>query len=207
MQEDYEEFNSLTLSSRILRRPSRMLARNWKHQWLPPCLARHAREASVGRPVARLMISSLTLRESWKPVNLQGCVWENIYRIIMNTILLEKETTHYSTTICYTLFPMLQAIKIPAAKAAAGIELETLEKIPPWDNESQKQIRGDRWRKDEGRKTSYCHTDAQLSFEKCWIGGKAPKIKKVGLCSEAILWKMILDLLKCSPNKGHHHHK
>ena len=26
----------------------------------------------------------------WKPVNLQDCVWENLYRIIMKAILQEK---------------------------------------------------------------------------------------------------------------------
>ena len=34
----------------------RNAGRGWKHQWLPPCLARHAGKASMGRPVARLMI-------------------------------------------------------------------------------------------------------------------------------------------------------
>ena len=40
MLEDYEESNSLTLRTRNSKRPSRMLARNWKRQWLPLCLAR-----------------------------------------------------------------------------------------------------------------------------------------------------------------------
>ena len=40
MHENYKEFISLTLRTRNSKRPSRMLARNWKHQWLPLCLAR-----------------------------------------------------------------------------------------------------------------------------------------------------------------------
>ena len=102
MLEDYEESISLTLRTRSSKKPLRMLARNWKHQWLPPCLARHARKARMGRPVARLMISSLNLRVSWKPVNPQECVWKNLYQIIMRTILQEKETIHYSITIWFT---------------------------------------------------------------------------------------------------------
>ena len=48
MLEDYEEFISLTLRrTRKSKRPSRMLARNWKHQWLPLCLARQARTVSM----------------------------------------------------------------------------------------------------------------------------------------------------------------
>ena len=42
------------------------------------------------------------LRVFWKPVNLQDCVWENLYRIIMKTILHEKETIHCSITIWFT---------------------------------------------------------------------------------------------------------
>ena len=59
-------------------------------------------EQSIGRPVARLMISSLNLRVSWKPVNPQECVWKNLYRIIMRTILQEEGTIHYNITIWYT---------------------------------------------------------------------------------------------------------
>ena len=51
----------------------------------------------------------------------------------MKTILQEKETIHYSIIISCTIFPMPQAIKIPAAKAAVDKEWEKLEKIPAWD--------------------------------------------------------------------------
>ena len=54
--------------------------KNWKHQLLPPCFARHARQARKERPVARLMISSLNLGVSWKPVNPQECVWKFIIK-------------------------------------------------------------------------------------------------------------------------------
>ena len=43
MPENYEEFISLTLRTRNSKKPSRMLARNWKRQWLLLCLARQAR--------------------------------------------------------------------------------------------------------------------------------------------------------------------
>ena len=35
--------------------------KNWKHQWLPPCFARHARKARMERPVARRMIQKTVL--------------------------------------------------------------------------------------------------------------------------------------------------
>ena len=99
MHENYEEFISLTLRTRSSKKPLRMLEENWKHQLLPPCLARHAREASMGRHVAGPTISSLNLRASWKPVNPQECVWKNLHQNIMRTILQEEETSHYNITI------------------------------------------------------------------------------------------------------------
>ena len=38
----------------------------------------------------------------WKLMNPQECVWEIRYRIIMKTILQEKETIHYSIIIWFT---------------------------------------------------------------------------------------------------------
>ena len=99
MLEDYEEFVSLTLRTWSSRKSSRMQGENWKHQWLQLCLARLVRKTSMGKPVARLMISSLSVHVSWKPVNPQECVWKNLYRIIVRTISQEKVTIHYSTTI------------------------------------------------------------------------------------------------------------
>ena len=69
------------------------------------------------------------LRVFWKPVNPQDCVWENHYRLIMKTILQEKETIHCSISIwCTKFIPMPQAMKIPA-KAAVDKEWENLTKV------------------------------------------------------------------------------
>ena len=46
--------------------------------------------------------SNQNLRVFWKPVNPQDCVWENHCRLIMKTILQEKETIHYSIIIWFT---------------------------------------------------------------------------------------------------------
>ena len=62
MQDNYEEFISLTLRTRNSKRPSRILARNWKRQWILLCLARQARMESMGRPVANPMRSNQNLR-------------------------------------------------------------------------------------------------------------------------------------------------
>ena len=131
MQEDYEEFISLTLRTRNSKSPLRMLARNWKNQWLPLCVARQARNVSKGRFVARPMSSSQNLRVSWKPVNPQDCVWNNLYRIIMRTRFQEKGDSslqHYNLVHTFVLMP--QAMKIPAATAA--VDLETITDMQSW---------------------------------------------------------------------------
>ena len=67
-------------------------------------------------------------------MNPQDCVWKNLYRIIMKTMLQERETNHCNITIWFTkLIPMPQAMKIPAAKAAVDKECEKLEKISAWN--------------------------------------------------------------------------
>ena len=67
-------------------------------------------------------------------MNPPDCVWEIQYRIIMRTILQEKETIHYSILIWFTnLLLVPQAMKIPAAKAAVDKEWEKLEKISAWN--------------------------------------------------------------------------
>ena len=117
MQEDYGESISLTLRTTSSKKPLRMPERNWKHQWLTLCFAKHATKVRKRRPVARLMISSLSWHVSWKPVNPQECVWEKLYRNIMRTISKEKETIHYSITIWYTnLFLCLKQWRNPQQK-------------------------------------------------------------------------------------------
>ena len=100
--ENCEGFISLSLRTRNLRRPSRMLVRNWKHQWLLLCPAKLWRRfVGVVHPIKL----KENLRVFWKLVNLQDCVWENHYRLIMKIILQEKEKIHCSITIwCTNLF-------------------------------------------------------------------------------------------------------
>ena len=135
MRQKYEEYISLILRTRNLRRPSRMFARNWKHQWLLLCLARSAGTIRIVGMVVNPVRPNQNLRVFWKLMNLQDCVWENLYRIIMKTILQEKVTIHslqhYNLVHKFILMP--QAMKIPAAKAAADKEWEKLEKISAWN--------------------------------------------------------------------------
>ena len=96
-----------------------------------PCkIIKNKKNVGVVHPIK----TKQNLRVSWKPVNPQDCGWKNLYRLIMRTILQEKQTNHCSITILVHKFiPMLQAMKIHAAKAAVDKEWEKLEKISAWN--------------------------------------------------------------------------
>ena len=80
------------------------------------------------------------LRVFWKPVNLQDCVWENLYRIIMKTILHGRagnSLQHYN--FVHKFSPVLQVMKIPAAKAAVDKEWEKWTKFRRQESEAKKR--------------------------------------------------------------------
>ena len=104
MLEDSEESIFIELEHREFKETMRLQEKSWKHQWLPPCLARQARKVSMERPVAKPMSSNQNLCVSWKPVNPQDCEWKNLYRSIMRTILQERVTIHSNITIWYINF-------------------------------------------------------------------------------------------------------
>ena len=119
------------------------------------------------------------LRVSWKPVNPQECAWKNLYLNYHEDHIAgrgDNSLQHYS--MVHKFIPMPQAMEIPAAKAAVDRIGETWQDSGVGLDKSQKQIRGARWSKDEGQKSSFCLTDGQLSFEECRPGDKAPKIPR-----------------------------
>ena len=112
-------------------------------------------------------------------MNLQDCVWENHYQIIMKTILQEKETIHYSITIWFTnLFLCLKLWKFLQQKQRWTRDGKNGEIFGMESYESQKQERGDWWSKDVGRESSLCIINGHMSFVKCWIWCKTPKIQR-----------------------------
>ena len=73
------------------------------------------------------------LRVFWKPVNLQDCVWENHYQIIMKTTLQEKETIHYSITIWFTNFSYASIHENSSSEGSSGQGMGKMEKISAWN--------------------------------------------------------------------------
>ena len=183
MPENYEEFNSLTLRTRNLRRPLRMLVRNWKHQLLLLCLAKLWRRI-VGSGASN-KIKNKTCVHFWKLVNLQDCVWEYHYRIIMKTILQEKEIIHYSIKIFGSqIYSYASSHKNSSSKGSSGQGTGKIGKIFGVEPErSQKWERSDRWSKNEGRKSSFCI----FIIWKMLNWRQSTKNTKVELYSEVIL--------------------
>ena len=74
-------------------------------------------------------------------------------------------------------------MKIPVAKAVVDKELENWRNFVMERDKSQKEGRSDRWSNYVGRKRSFCIINGHMSLEKCWAGGKAPKVQRSG-CSQ-----------------------
>ena len=195
MLEDYEESISLTLRTRSSKQPLGMLEKIAKHQWFPPCLARHARKARMERPVARPMIWSLSLRVSWKRVNPQECAWKNLYQTIMRTILQEEETIHYNITIWYTnLFLCLKQWRYPQQKQQwikNGRNLKIFRR-GTW----QKSETNQRWSMRQGRRAEKFILPHWWTHVMNWR--QSTKNTKVDLCFEAMQYLQ---------NTDHQHHK
>ena len=188
MLEDYEESISLSLRTRSSKKPLGMLEK-LETPMAPAMPFKTCKKSKQAwrDPWQDLMISSLNLHVSWKPVNPQECVWKNLYQITMRTISQDRgRQIHYNITSWYTnLFLCLKQWRYPQQKQWWIKNGRNLKRILAWDlTKSQKQIWGDRWSKDEGRKSSFCLINGHLSFEKCWIGGKSTKNTKV----RVVLW-------------------
>ena len=122
MQENYEEFISLTLRTRNWKKPLRMLARNWKRKRLPLCLARQARITMEASESTRMRMEESLPKYHEDHIAGKG----------------DNSLQHYN--LVHTFILMRQAMKIPAAKAAVDKE---------WEN--WKRFRRGIWRKSEVR--------------------------------------------------------
>ena len=107
---------------------------NWKHQWLPLCLADHAGKSKYGETRSKT--------DEFK--SKFACILEasQFTRMRMEESLPKYHEGHIAgrgdnsiqhKKLVHKFIPMPQAMKIPAAKAAMVKEWEKLEKIPAWD--------------------------------------------------------------------------
>ena len=85
----------------------------------PAVLCKTSKKCKHGVTRGKTFEFKLKLACTWKPVNQHDCVWENLYRIIMKTILQEKETNslqHYN--LVHKFIPMPQSMKNSCGKGS-----------------------------------------------------------------------------------------
>ena len=194
---------SLTLRTWSSRKPLGLQEENWKHQWLQPCLARHARKTSTG-----LMISSLILRVSWEPVNPQECVWKNLYQNIMRTFLQEKGTTQYNITIwCANLFLCLRQWRYPQQKQQWIKNGRNLKRFRR--GTLQKSEVNQRWSTKQGRRAEKFIFASLMDV--CHLKNAELETKHQQYKGRIVLRGDIVKddsvLMQYSQNKDHQHHK
>ena len=175
--ENCEGSISLTRRTRNSKRPLRTRVRSWKHQLLLLCLAKLSRAIRIVGVVDPTK-SNQNLRVFWKLMNLQECVWENSMPHYHEDHIAGKgDNSLQHCNLVHKFIPMPQAMKIPAAKAAVDKKWEKLEKISAWNLtkvRSKKEVIDEA--RTSGATVHFCIINGHMSFEKCWIGGKAPKI-------------------------------
>ena len=120
------------LRKRNSMRHLRMLARKWKLQGLPLCIARPVRTVSMVRPVVNPMRSTWGLRGFWKPMHPQDYEWWIFYRTITNTILRGKDTIHFYDTCCRHFFFCRRPLNLPQRKQRWLMNGKNWKKIPAW---------------------------------------------------------------------------
>ena len=111
-----------------------MLARNWKHQWLPLCLARSARTIRIVGMVINPIKSNLNLSvffEASESARLRMGESLPSYHEDLFARRGDNSLQHYN--LVHKFIPKPQAMKIPVAKAAVDKEWENLAKFSAWN--------------------------------------------------------------------------
>ena len=173
--ENCEGSISLTRRIRKLRRPSRMLVRSWKHQLLLLCLVKLWKIVGVVHPT-KLKTKLPCIQEADESTRMR--MGNSIPHHHEDHIAGKGENSLRHYDLVHKFIPMPQAMKIPAAKAAVDKEWEKSEKSSAWN---LTKVRSKKEVIDEAKMSgvsSFRLTDGHMSFEKCWIGGKAPKVQR-----------------------------
>ena len=106
---------------RYLKKPSRMPVRSWKHQWLLPCPCKIMKKCGSDGSNKTTNKTSVYSGSWWI---YEKCEWEIRYRIIMKTMLQEKETIHYSIKKWFTNKFLRKSHEDSSGKSNSGQEWE-----------------------------------------------------------------------------------
>ena len=110
----------IDLEDKEFKETMKNVRKNLETPIAPSMFCKTCKKTSMRRPVARLMISSLNLHVSWKPVNPQECVWKNLYRNVMRTMLQERETVHCSIRFGSQIYSFGSSNKDTRSKSSSG---------------------------------------------------------------------------------------
>ena len=118
-----------------------------------------------------------------KLVNIYGSCYA--LQILWRRIVGSSASNNIKKRLAYILEQIIMKVKAAVGQGKG----ENLEKISAWRTWQKSEVKRS-WSMKQGtlgRKSSFCIIDGHMSFEKCWVGGKAPQVQKVELYSEVIL--------------------
>ena len=171
MQENYDEFISLTLRTRNLKRPSRILVRSWKTSVAPAvlCVTR-GKSNEIKSKLACILGASESTRLR---------MGESLPNHHEDHIAGKGDNSLQHYNLFHKFIPMPQAVKIPAAKAAVDKEWEKLEKISAWNltkvRSKSEVIDGARTK---GAKVHFASLMDICHLKNAELEAKAPKIQR-----------------------------
>ena len=110
------------------------MLQKWKHQWLPPFLARHAR--TVSNEIKSKLACILEADESTRLR-----MGESLPNHHEDHIAGKGNNSLQHYNLVHIFIPVPQAMKIPAAKAAVDKEWEKLEKISGVELDEKSEVR------------------------------------------------------------------
>ena len=205
MLEDYEESISLILRTRSLKKPSRMLEKiETPVAPAMPCKTCEKSKNEETRSKTAFKSTFACILEASESTRMR--LEESLPNYHEDHIAGRGDNSLQHYNLVHKVFPMPQAMKIPAAKAAVDKESENWRKFRrgTW---RKPKVRN-RWSMKQGRR-------AQKFILPHWwtsviwrmpIWRRSTKSTKVELYSLAILSKMILDLMQYLRNKDLQHH-
>ena len=145
MPKDYEEFYFIDPEDKEFKETIKNVGKKLETQMAPAMLCKISKNTQNCGNGDKSNKTKSKLACILEASELQDCVWENHYRIIMKTVLQEKETIHCSITIWFThLFLCSKPWKSPQKRQQWTRNGKNGENFCVEPDESQKQKRGDR---------------------------------------------------------------
>ena len=169
-----------------------MLARNWKHQWLPLCLAKLLRTIRIVgvviNPISSQTKTCVYLGSQWIH---KTAYWRIFTRIIMkdHTAGTGEQILCNINNLVHKFIPMPQAMKISSSKRQQWTRNgKDWRKISAWNLtkvRSKKEVIDEA--RTKGAKSSFRLTDGQVSFENAELEAKHQTYK-----GRVVLWDDIV---------------